>query len=290
MTSTSTSPSLSGTDDATASLAVHPNNGYAYVLDHKAKTLKAYPLASSGQAAPTPKFTVQLNGSEPVALTVHPKGEFVYVATRTDLRQIPLHRDGAAQGGAVPTITWENTKPGGIAVSPGGEYLHVTAPSKGTVFSYTLDTSKSNGRPKSFTIKDTSPYAVTTLKSRTYIADPERNMLYSFRTEKDGTFVADAKPMQFTISGPTGLAVHPTGQCLYVVGDKARAHYVPLNADGDFADGAKATPFSGIKHKIRDLAVSSDGKYVYAITRSTDGSQGLLLTKTTKTGGPSEDW
>jgi allantoicase len=51
-----------------------------------------------------------------------------------------------------------------------------------------------------------------------------------------------------------------------------------VNADGNFADGAKVTPFAGAKHKICDLAVSSDGKYVYAVTDSTDGSESLLVT------------
>jgi 6-phosphogluconolactonase len=214
-------------------LDLGPDPHFLYAISEVSPNGSVSALSIAGTGAPT-VLNTRPTGSGPAHVAVHPNGQFLFTSLYN--------------GGAVVT--------------------HRIA-SDGTVGAATDTRRQSSGGRAS----NAHQVVVDPAGGHVLAVDLGVDTVFTYRLDQARATLAEVGRLALpTGSGPRHLAFHPNGGYAYVAGELASTVTVCAYADGVLTAGqVVSTVLSpGVTNYPGEIAVSSDGRFVYVSNRGTD--------------------
>lgn len=178
-----------------AAVAVHPSGRFVVTASKADQRIGVYRIdADNGELSPVPGSPSSSVGRSPFFVTFHPSGRFVYVASRFDgvlAFRFDLNSGALSPIKGMPYPAGERTR--SLAMHPSGRFLYASNAYSNTVSGFAIDQATGQLTPlkgSPFAAGDTAPI------------DTELVPLVDYPPNAGGV--------------PYYLAMHPTGQFLYV--------------------------------------------------------------------------
>jgi 6-phosphogluconolactonase (cycloisomerase 2 family) len=239
------------TGNTPVDIAIHPSGRFAYVVNQVSNSISAYSIDANtgelaridtdGGAAGNP--TTIPTRLTPVAIAIHPNGEYAYVANAADGNGsvsvysidpvggelTAIDADGVAGGSTyIPTI---GTNPSSLKVDPAGQYLYVANRNTNTVDIFAIDALGTLSTPNPVTVTDggsSEPVAI--------VMHPAQPFVYVVNRGGSGTVnvydistpgLMTHKTTWATGSVPISMSIDRSGQYAYVAnyGDSTISAY-----------------------------------------------------------------
>ncbi len=185
-------------------------------------------------------------GSNPVAMAVHPPGDFFYIANFSgnnltllninkgngELTVPPTNAALPPSPLAPPNIFTTGAGPAAIVMAPNAPHVYVLNQTSGDISAFLLDPTNGNlslitnppgngaGATTSYgSFTAPSSMAITPQGDFLFVSSPSQAAIFAFAVNSNDGSLAPVAGSPFAVganSTPTGLAVHPSGHFLYV--------------------------------------------------------------------------
>jgi 6-phosphogluconolactonase (cycloisomerase 2 family) len=268
------SPFAAGANPVSA--AVDPSGKFLYVANGSelcpacpgANTVSAYTIGATGALTPIAGSPFAA-GAGPFSVAVDPTGRFVYVANQFSANVSAYSINGAT--GALTPISGSpfaaGTNPFSVVVHPTGKFLYVVNIVSGNVSAYSINAATGALTPISgspFGAGHESALAAVSPSGLFYwVPNFSDNNIQSYSVNVTTGALTSLGVTTSSGSGPTSVAVDPTGSFVYVTdqfsGDVSAYLGAAglLVANGSPATGAPATRFSAVDPSGRFLYTSN---------------------------------
>lgn len=219
-----------GTGATPSNMTFHPSGRYAYIPNFGSSTVSQYAVGANGLLS---VIQTDLAGASPFGVAIHPTGKFAYI-TRSgsnEVGQYTVVDNGSGAGSLVPLTTNPSAPAGvtpyGIAIDPTGRYAYV------------------------------ANYGIVSGLST----------VSQYTIGSDGKLSPMTIPSVNTETAPTSIAVHPSGNYVYVtnLGSGSVSQYA-VQADGSLVAMVPPTVATGVSPF--SIAVDSSGRYAYVVNNA----------------------
>ncbi|MEP7302711.1 MAG: beta-propeller fold lactonase family protein [Caldimonas sp.] len=242
-------------------VAVSPNGLYAYVGNLIGGSISAYAIdRASGSLAPIPSGSRVSNN--PYGIAVDPLGRFLWVANYgfNTVSAFAIGPTGALAAVGAPLAT--GSLPRAVAVHPNGNFVYVAGEASHSITVYAVDagTGALTLRPGTVPNSVLSPNAMVMHPngSLAYVADGGSGAVAGFNVNAS-TGVLSVKGYTNTGSGTNAVAIHPSGQFLYVTTSSGVMLFA-ISATGSLSVVGAATPAGAVP---QGLALDAAGTHLY---------------------------
>jgi 6-phosphogluconolactonase len=267
-------------------------NIYAYATNYGSDTVSQYQVsATDGALVPLAQPTVA-TGHQPFSISVEPTGEYVYVSNwgSSSVSQFQIGTDGslsALPGRDVPT----GTGPNAVTIDHGNRWAYVANLGENTISQYTIgldgqlsprpDAAAKVGagaNPATIVLAPGDKFAYAGnfgAYSRIPAAGP--STISQYAVGADGALTPLSASTVASGSGPSAIAIDPSGKYLYVanLGDNTVGQYTIQN-DGSLAAMTVPTLPSG----NGPAGIVTTGSFVF-VANQADGTISVYSVSTT---------
>jgi 6-phosphogluconolactonase len=269
-------------------LAVDPSGRFAYVANLMSNasdlaTISMFTINSStGVLTPTTPFTVP-TGFFPQGIGIDPQGRFVYTANSDD-NSVSMFTVDAGTGVLTPTTppavstlaqvsTGNESSPLAVTVDPSGKFAYAVNQDDATVSMFTIDSTTGVLTPTTPTFVYTagSPFGLTIDPSGkfAYVPDNDAGAGMGWGVSEytidpvAGVLTPTSAAAIGAGSGPTSVAVDPSGKFAYVVNrqDNTVSMFTIDSGTGNLTPNTPATVGTG--QTPFDIVVDPSGKFAY---------------------------
>jgi 6-phosphogluconolactonase len=211
-------------------LAMDPGGKFLLVANRGSNTISVFSVganASLTEVGVPPCTTQCFPVNDPVAMTVTPDSNFVYVVDQVDGMVVTFHLD-ASTGVLTPDIALPpmsvGSTPSSIAINPDGTLLYVTNQGSNNVSGFKVASSgdlTSTGTPVAAGVGPVSS-AIDPSGQFLYVVDHDSNQISAYRiTAGSGNLTPTSGSPFNTGTGPLFVAISPTNKFLYVSNNSA---------------------------------------------------------------------
>lgn len=291
-------PQTPAVQDATPTgLALLPSKKFLYVANSFANTISIFQVASDGTLALT-ATPIPAGGASPNGMVIDPTGKYLLVTNNlTD--NISVFSIDPDAGTLTPTAGspfYANTNPTDILITPSGNSVYVTNPGIGMVTAFAFADGVLTQLPSSpvFSGQGASGVAVDATGQHLYVANPLASNLPLYSTIGNVSgFNIDpvsgaltpilGSPFASDVgTGPTSVAVDPTGRFVYAVstGSSFSIWCFAITPSNGQLVAVTNSPFSLAAGGLFALFDPS-GNFLYIGNASGNGIEGYTYNSTT---------
>ncbi len=272
---------------------IKSNKQFAYVTGPGTNEVFQFQMHSNGSitALSLPQSPV---GSNPVAVVIHPPGDFAYIAnfsgnnvTLLDVNKGNGQLSVPVNTSPIPPPTPANifntgTGPIAIAISPAAPFLYVANQGSGDISAFTIDPKNGNlgavsGSPFVIAVgSHPRSIAISPKGDLLFVADPALGKVGVFSISSTGV-LAQAAGSPFAVGAgatPSFVTAEPSGRFAYV-SDPAHNAVLGLSA------GAALTPISGSPFAAgaqpQGLTTDPQGALLYAANSGSNNVSGFVI-------------
>ncbi len=274
-------------------IAISPNGEYLYVVNNNDTTdtggISGYTIGQGGALTAIALGTLT-TGDEPDGIAISPNGEYLYVTNQgSSTGENGISGYTIGQGGALTAITSGTTMTGDspieIAISPNGDHRYATNSSStgangisgytigtgGALTAISSGTTTTAGIPADLAFSPNGDYLYVTISSGTTSTDG----ISAYTIGTGGALTAITAGTFTAGDGPTGIAISPNGDYLYVTN-----HGQDTISGFTIGSGGTLTAFSSEPLTTGEvpefIAISPNGDYLYVSNHeAADGADGI---------------
>jgi len=280
--------------DGPVSVAMHPNQVLAYVVNKNANSVSVFVLGratgflsplTGGRGSP---FAV---GISPTSVAVHPSGNFAYV-TSPDSNSITAIATNSSTGALTPvpgspfTPGASGSRPQSIGIDPSGRFAYVVNGGSSTVSTFNIDTATGALRLVSSVPTGLLPFSITIDSTGrfAYVANLNSDNVSAFRIDATTGTLASVAGSPFTVApdgrGPNSVSIDPSGKFAIVANetsDNVSVFHIDA-ASGTLASVA-GSPFTVVPngHRPQSASIDPSGKFVYVLNKLSDNVSAFAL-------------
>lgn len=247
--------------DFPGGILIDPRKRFVYAFDYPTRKVVGFRIQADHSLTPLspPSYDTP---DVPTAFAISPDGRFLFVSVYEDhlngIQTYSIGEDGSLTPGAVVNLSeLQFDMPGGLVVHPSGNFLYVTGREfsggspQGLIGQFRIGGDGTLTPMSPFTVSappesgkiiihptGKSVYTINASYNRNGFTIPSAPAIAQYRVNGDGT-LAPLTPATLPAARPTGLAIHSSGNFLYVSESSTR-----FLGDGDaqqFAIGGDGT-------------------------------------------------
>jgi 6-phosphogluconolactonase len=211
-------------------LAMDPGGKFLFVANRGSNTISVFSVAANAALTEVgvPPCTTQCFAvTDPVAITVAPTSDFVYVLDQVDGQIVRFHLDSntgiLTSDVALPPVPVGST-PSSMAMNPAGTLLYVTNQGSNNISGFKVGSGAdltSIGNPTAAGVGPVSA-AVDPSGQFLYVVNHDSNQISGYKiTSGSGALTPTSGSPFNTGSGPLFVAISPTNKFLYVSNNSA---------------------------------------------------------------------
>ncbi len=243
-------------------------------------------------------------GTTPVAVLIHPSGNFAYIANfagnsvtllsvNRGNGQLTVPTPPAVAPPLPPNVFNTGTGPIAIAITPNGSFLYALNQGSGNIAAFTLDPTNGNlvaipppGNPPPSpffgTLVSPTSMAVSTDGKFLFVASPSQHSIIPFAIDSTGLLTQGAAVPAGT--SPVFVMAEPTGHFLYVADSVGNAVLGFSIGSGGALTPVAGSPFAVSSQPVA-IATTPGGALLYAANQGSNNVSAFVIDSKTGTLG-----